>query len=193
MYLKHNREKVIQKGVELFWCKGYSNLGVQEICKETGMAKGAFYNAFKSKENFLLTCIETYGVMNVSYLNSLLTDDKKKAIDNLLTMYESMLLRQPSKGFNGCMMNNMMSEVGNKNDTISEATTFAFDNLLNIIEPVIQLAQKEGDISSSLNSKSVAELIHTTFFGVLTRAKSTKDNQIAISTMTLLIKSLKTI
>ena len=52
MNIKHDRNKVLQLGVKLFWCKGYHHLGVDEICKTTGMTKGAFYNAFKSKENF---------------------------------------------------------------------------------------------------------------------------------------------
>ncbi len=193
MNQKHDKEKVIQKGVELFWCKGYSNLGVEEICRTTGMTKGAFYNAFKSKENFLVSCLKAYGTMNSNYLIKQLSNDKRKSVDNLTSMYTTMLRDQPSMNFNGCMMNNMMSEIGSMNDVVGNATTLAFDDLLKVIEPSVQRAQKEGDISSALNSKSVTELIHSTFFGVLTRTKGTKDDQKAISTMTLLIKSLKTI
>jgi TetR/AcrR family transcriptional repressor of nem operon len=54
MNIKHDKEKVLKKGVELFWCKGYNNLGVEEICKSTGITKGSFYNSFKSKENLEL-------------------------------------------------------------------------------------------------------------------------------------------
>jgi TetR/AcrR family transcriptional repressor of nem operon len=193
MNIKHDREKVLKEGVELFWCKGFSNLGVDEICKTTGMTKGAFYNAFKSKENFLLSCIEAYGNMNTNYLKEQLSGDKTKAIDRILKMYVAMLGDQPNMNFKGCMTNNIMSEIGSINEVVSSATADAFNSLLEIIEPVVQKAQIEGDISSSLNSQSVTELIHSTFFGVLTRAKSTKDHEMAISTMTLLIQSLKTI
>ena len=192
MYQKHDRERIVQKGVELFWCDGYSNLGEEKICKTTGMTKGAFYNAFKSKENFLLSCIEAYGAMNANYLNEQLNHDDKRAVDRILSMYVTMLGDQPNMNFIGCLMNNMMSEIGSANKIVSEATSHAFEQLLNVIEPVVQNAQMEGDISSTLNSKSVTELIHTTFFGALTRAKSTKDHQNAIATMTLLIQSLKT-
>ncbi len=193
MNIKHDKEKVLEKGVQLFWCKGYSNLGVDEICKTTGMTKGAFYNAFKSKENFLLSCIEVYGAMNTNYLKNQLNDNKRKAIDSLLNMYVNMLEDQPKQDFNGCMTNNIMSEIGSINEAVGNATAQAFESLLDVIEPVVQKAQKEGDISSSLNSKSVTELVHSSFFGILTRVKSTKDYQKAISTMTLLIISLKTI
>ena len=193
MNIKHDREKVIQLGFQLFWRKGYNHLGVNEICQTTGMTKGAFYNAFKSKENFLLSCIESYGTMNVKHLDKELNGDKEKAIERLLNMYIGMFENQPSMNYIGCMMNNMMSEVGSSNEVISKATAVAFENLLDVIKPVIQEAQKDGDISSEIDSKSATELIHTTFFGALTRAKSTKDYKNGINTMTLLIKTLKPI
>ncbi len=192
MNVKHDREEVLNKGVQLFWNKGYNNLGVAEICKTTGMTKGAFYNAFKSKENFLLGCIESYATMNSSYLLQLLNTDNGKAIDRLLNMYVHMLENQPEMDFCGCMTNNMMSEVGSINNAVSNATAQAFDRLLVVIEPSVIEAQKEGDISPTLNTTTVSELLHTSFFGVLTRAKSTKDQKQGITTMTLLIKSLKT-
>ena len=193
MNIKHDKSKVLKSGIELFWCKGYSNLGVDEICKTTGMTKGAFYNAYKSKENFLMACIETYGVMNTKYLKEQLSDTNTKAIDRLLHMYTTLLENQPKKQFIGCMMNNMMSEIGSLNVRVSNATGAAFEDLLQVVEPEVKKAQIEGDISSSLSSKAVAELLHSSFFGVLTRIKSTRDYENGVSTMDLLIKSLKNI
>jgi TetR/AcrR family transcriptional repressor of nem operon len=193
MNIKHNRDKVLESGVQLFWQKGYHPLGVDEICKTTGMTKGAFYNAFKSKEHFLLSCIQSYGYMNVKHITKELNSKKEKAIDRILNMYINMFKSQPDRNYTGCMTNNIMSEIGSASDLVSQATAVAFENLLNVIEPAVQEAQDDGDISSAISSKLIVELIHTTFFGALTRAKSTKDFKTGIDTMTLLIKSLKSI
>jgi len=193
MNLKHDKEKVLKTGLQLFWSKGYNSLGVDEICKTTRMTKGAFYNAFKSKENFLLSSIRAYGAMNVKNLEKQLNHTNEKAIDRLLNMYKNMFENQPKKNFTGCMVNNMMSEIGSSNELVVKATADEFENLLIVIEPVVQEAQGDGDINPSVDSKSVTELIHTTFFGALTRAKSTKNIKQGIETMTLLIKSLKII
>ena len=193
MNVKHDREKVLQLGLQLFWQKGYSHLGVNEICQTTGMTKGAFYNAYRSKENFLLACIEAYGVMNVNHLEKELSGNSEKAIERILNMYVRMFENQPGMNYTGCMMNNMMSEIGSSNEVIRKATAIAFENLLNVVEPAVREAQKDGDIAAELNPKSVTELIHTTFFGALTRAKSTINYQNGVDTMTLLFKSLKTI
>ncbi|MFT5250515.1 MAG: TetR/AcrR family transcriptional repressor of nem operon [bacterium] len=192
MNIKHNRYKVLELGTQLFWSQGYHNLGVDKICKTTGMTKGAFYNAFKSKENFLLSCIEFYGYMNVNHLTKEL-NSKEKAIDRILNMYINRFKNQPNINYIGCMTNNIMSEVVAANEVVSQATAFSFENLLNVIQPAVQEAQDDDDIFSAISAREIAELLHTTFFGALTRAKSSKDFKTGINTMTLLIKSLKSI
>jgi len=191
MNIKHDRSKVLKKGIELFWNEGYSNLGVDAICKYTGMTKGAFYNAFKSKENFLLSCLESYKTINVEYLKELLKEDERSAVNRILGMYIHMLEALPNQNFAGCMMNNMMSEVGSLNNKVAKITEQSFNSLLEVIEPVVIEAQEEGDIKKSIDSSSITELIHTSFFGILTRTKSTKDTSKAIHTITTLINSLK--
>lgn len=191
MNLKHNKEKVIETGLNLFCSKGYSNLGIDEICKSTGMTKGAFYNAFKSKEQFLLTTIIAYGEMTVNHLNKKLNHNKNKAIDRLIDMYENMFDMQPDNNYTGCMINNIMSELGSTNEVVSKATSIQFENFLSIIEPVVVEAQKDGDIINSVNSSAITELLHSTFYGALTRAKSTREFNHGKETMALLINSLK--
>ncbi|MFT5609372.1 MAG: TetR/AcrR family transcriptional repressor of nem operon [Parvicella sp.] len=90
MVTKHEKIKVISDGIKLFCAKGYSALGVNEICKITGMTKGAFYNAFQSKENFLLTTIRKYGEITVAYLSTELNNKDCNAIDRLPTLYERL-------------------------------------------------------------------------------------------------------
>ena len=191
MNLKHNKEKVIETGLLLFCSKGYSNLGIDEICKSTGMTKGAFYNAFKSKEQFLLTTITAYGEITINHLNKKLNHNKNKAIDRLLGMYENMFDMQPGNNYTGCMINNIMSELGSTNEIVSKATAIEFERFLSIIEPVVAEAQKDGDIINSVNSLAITELLHSTFYGALTRAKSTREFNHGKETMTLLINSLK--
>ncbi|GAA4272901.1 TetR/AcrR family transcriptional regulator [Aquimarina gracilis] len=174
MNYKHNKEKVIQKGVELFWVKGYHSLGVNEICEETGMTKGAFYNTFKSKEKFLLTTIASYGDIIVSHLQAQLSGKKTSAFYSLVTLYKNMLLAQTSNNYMGCLVNNMMSEMGTSYDAVAAMAAKQFKRFLMVIEPAVKEAQEAGDFDNNISSECLAEIIHTTFFGFLTRSKSTK-------------------
>lgn len=192
MNLKHDKEKVIQIGLNLFCAKGYGNVGLDEICKETGMTKGAFYNAFESKENFLLATLDSFDKSNTERIIKVLTPNEKvKAIFQLQEFYAHMLKMQPKKNFMGCMVNNTMSELGAINDKVADVTNKGFEKIINAIEPCVKRAQKEGDINSNFDSKEIASLLHSTFYGVLTRAKSLGSNKNGFATMELLFNNLK--
>ncbi|MCF8413074.1 MAG: TetR/AcrR family transcriptional regulator [Melioribacteraceae bacterium] len=192
MNQKHDRQEVLSKGLKLFCTKGYSNLGVDEICKSTGMTKGAFYNAFKSKENFLLDSMVSYGSNQVEYLIREVGKNRNlKAADRLQKLYVDMINKQPEINFMGCMINNMMSELGAVNELVGKCTNTEFNKFLNVIEPIVKEAQNEGDFRKDIKSRAIAELLHSTFYGSLTIAKSQNSVRMAEATIKLLFESLK--
>lgn len=189
MNYKHDRSKVVAKGIELFWNKGFHNLGVDEICRETGMTKGAFYNAFKSKEQFLLFTLEAYGDLIVDYLQNQLSNLKSKAFDKLVTLYSGMLIAQPENSFKGCLVNNMMSELSALNLKVAKISANQFGRFIKVIEPFVLQAQQDGDFDPNIDTTQLSEIIHTTFFGFLTRAKNSNTHTGRL--MTLFLNTLK--
>lgn len=182
----------MQTGLRLFCSKGYHNVGLDEICKSTGMTKGAFYNAFESKENFLLETLKCFDKSNTERILKILAPDAKtKAIDRLERFYLDMLKQQPKVNYMGCMINNTMSELGALNETVGKATAEGFEHIIHAVEPAVKLAQQEGDLPVDFDSKEIAALLHSTFYGVLTRAKSLGNCEKGIRTMELLFNHLK--
>jgi hypothetical protein len=116
----------------------------------------------------------------------------KSAYERLFQFYINMLEVQPKVNFMGCFINNIMSELGAANDKVGLASTQAFDEFIDAIEPTVKEAQQNNELSSEWNSRQITELFHSTFYGSLTRAKSSRDNQQSINTMKLLFNNLKT-
>ena len=192
MNIKHNKENVLKIGLGLFCNKGYNSLGIDEICKVTGMTKGAFYNAFKSKEQFLIEAILLYAKNNVNRIKTQLQpSETQTAYERLVQFYVEMLDIQPKVSFMGCFINNIMSELGAANEKVGLASTQAFDEFIDAIEPTVKEAQQNNELNSEWNARQIAELIHSTFYGSLTRAKSSKDYLQSINTMKLLFNNLK--
>jgi TetR/AcrR family transcriptional repressor of nem operon len=190
---KHNREEVLKKGLAMLCNKGYNSLGVDEICKVTGMTKGAFYNAFKSKEQFLKDAISFYSENNINRIKlQLQPTEKHSAFERLQLFYTKMLEVQPKVNFTGCFINNIMSEMGFTSEIIGSVSNIEFYKFIDAIEPTIVEAQMNGEITSDINSRQIAELIHSTFYGVLTIAKSSHNYKQSILTINLLIQNLKT-
>lgn len=193
MNKKHDHDEVLKVGLKLIYLQGYNSLGVNEICKSTGMTKGAFYNAFESKENFLLRALNVYGEMTVKRLESQLSTKNSEscAIDRIIALYDFMFDAQPRNNFVGCMVNNIMSELGSTNSAVGQTVSVEFDSFIEAIEPCVKQAQEDGDLNSLIDSKTLAELLHSTFYGTLTRLKSTQDHQQGKLIMRTLINSLR--
>ncbi|MHA8049772.1 TetR/AcrR family transcriptional regulator [Aquirufa sp. ROCK-SH2] len=192
MNKKHDKEEVVRLGLALFCKVGYSALGIDEICKKTGMTKGAFYNAFKSKELFLLETINYYSKKNVERIIEQLKEKKGElAIERLKKFYHVMFEAQPKNEFTGCYINNIMAELSVSNPQIALSTAQEFDQFLDVIEPCVLKAQAEGSLTRNINSRALTELIHSTFYGLLTRVKSTKDYQSSIQSINILFNQLK--
>jgi TetR/AcrR family transcriptional regulator, transcriptional repressor for nem operon len=192
MNIKHDKDEVLKTGLGLFCNKGYNSLGIDEICKITGMTKGAFYNAFKSKEQFLIEAVILYAKNNVSRINTQLQPSNKlSAYERLLQFYINMLEVQPKVNFMGCFINNIMSELGAANHNVGIVATQAFEEFIDAIEPTVKEAQQNNELNAQLNARQITELLHSTFYGSLTRAKSSKNHEQSIETMQLLFNNLK--
>ena len=55
-----NKEKICKSAMKLISEKGYDNVSIQEITKEAGVSKGAFYIHFSSKEDLIEKNISYY-------------------------------------------------------------------------------------------------------------------------------------
>jgi len=190
--VKHDRDQVVQQGLQLFCSKGYTSVGLDEIYQTTGMTKGAFYNAFGSKENFLLETLASFDRSNTARIvQELQPVPELFAIDQLKAFYGVMLKHQPKVNHMGCMLNNMMSELGAHNEQVALATKKGFEHIIKAVAPAVRRAQLEGDIDPEADPLEIAALLHSIFYGVLTRAKSLGSTRKGHSTMDILFNHLQ--
>jgi TetR/AcrR family transcriptional regulator, transcriptional repressor for nem operon len=190
--IKHDREQVVQTGLQLFCSRGYNSVGLDEICRSTGMTKGAFYNAFGSKQGFLLETLASFDRWNTVRIEEELKPVRgKRALEQLKGFYSAMLRHQPKVEFMGCMINNMMSELGAHDPRVAAATTTGFEHIIKAVAPAVKRAQAEGDLDPAADPLELAALLHTTFYGALTRAKSLGSIRRVANTMNLLFNHLK--
>jgi TetR/AcrR family transcriptional repressor of nem operon len=55
------KARLIATAMELMYVRGYTAVGVHEICTQAGVHKGSFYHFFPSKQALVLAVIDTYG------------------------------------------------------------------------------------------------------------------------------------
>jgi len=55
---EETRSKIIESAVKLFSTRGFNAASVDDICKDAGISKGAFYHHFESKQALFLALLD---------------------------------------------------------------------------------------------------------------------------------------
>jgi AcrR family transcriptional regulator len=55
---EETRAKILEAAIKLFSTRGYNKASVDDICKEAGISKGAFYHHFKTKQALFLALLD---------------------------------------------------------------------------------------------------------------------------------------
>lgn len=69
----NTKERLLYSGLKFFSEKGYSNVGIRQLCTSVGIKESSFYNHFKSKEKLF---IEIMNLMVVEGDKVLLSDEE---------------------------------------------------------------------------------------------------------------------
>ena len=54
------RDRLIQAAKDLTYARGYTAVGIKDICEEAGVQKGSFYHFFPTKRDLLLAVIDAH-------------------------------------------------------------------------------------------------------------------------------------
>ncbi|NOH03932.1 MAG: TetR/AcrR family transcriptional regulator [Chloroflexi bacterium] len=57
---EETRSRIMESAVKLFSSRGYNAASVDDICKDAGISKGAFYHHFESKQMLFLALLDSW-------------------------------------------------------------------------------------------------------------------------------------
>ncbi|MEH6943709.1 TetR/AcrR family transcriptional regulator [Bacillus sp. JJ722] len=92
--MKEKEKIIIESAIKLFAAKGYSATSINEIVKESGISKGAFYLYFKSKDALLLAIFQHYSEQleqKMLYYENKDLPPREKFIKQLQLVLESVI------------------------------------------------------------------------------------------------------
>jgi len=192
MNKKYNREDILLTGLYLIRRQGYHHTGVSDILRQSGIPKGSFYNFFRSKEDYTLQLMELYGGSIDQLLEQALEDGEPSALRRLLGFYGLMVgAYAEEEARNGCLVMNLATEASGYNDRIADTAHGIFQGWINQLAAVIAEGQEMGEIRADETPESLAEFVHTAFYGSLVRSKMQRSVDPQRETMRLLLDFLR--
>lgn len=149
------REKILGAAQSLIELRGYSALGVAEICKTAGVPKGSFYYFFESKEALALAVIDERWTEQEDAWRGILAGEAEP-LQRLRQLFEAMEAgqragQQSCGTVSGCLFGNLTLEMSNRTEAIRRRLQEIFDAQIDMVESLIveALARKEVSVADT--------------------------------------------
>lgn len=173
-----NRDNLLNQGVKLLMEQGYHGTGLKEILDAVKIPKGSFYNYFGSKENFGTEVIQHYIEPFIKQLDTYLKDSNSDALSALKRYYHELIAETERQNFKGgCLLGNLMGEIGDTSEICQKALQSAVTRYRNIIRSALAQAQQQGTVRSDLTAEEMADLLLNTWQGALLRMKIEQSSE----------------
>jgi AcrR family transcriptional regulator len=78
---EETRTKIIESAIKLFSARGFNTASVDDICKDAGISKGAFYHHFESKQALFLALLDGW----LKTIDNAIEASKEKTVPETFT------------------------------------------------------------------------------------------------------------
>ncbi|MFI9103483.1 TetR/AcrR family transcriptional regulator [Streptomyces fildesensis] len=145
------REKILSAAQSLIELRGYSALGVAEICKAAGVPKGSFYYFFASKEALALAVLDEHWAGQQATWTRIL-NSAAEPLQRLRRLFEEteagQLVGQQSCGtVSGCLFGNLTLEMSNQTEAVRARLQEIFDAQVGMVASVIAEALERKEVT----------------------------------------------
>ncbi|WP_405550475.1 TetR/AcrR family transcriptional regulator [Streptomyces sp. NBC_01171] len=145
------RNKILTAARSLIELRGYSALGVADICKAAQVPKGSFYYFFESKEALALAVIDEQWTEQKRAWTRVLGDETEPLL-RLRALFEETQAtqhagQQSCGTVSGCVFGNLALEMSNQAESVRQRLQDIFEAQIDMVESVVAEALSREDIA----------------------------------------------
>ena len=172
------KTRLLETAMELMYARGYTAVGVQEICAHAGVNKGSFYYFFPSKRALALEVIEAYGQRVRDLWQDILAADgpllerMRRVFEHAYSTHRTLM--KANGQMHGCPIGNLALELSCQDEDIRQRLRDTFASWADTVEGVLHKAVATGELPM-IDTATTAQTIVAYFEGVLMLSKTQND------------------
>jgi len=172
----HNKDDIVQVGLDIVLSRGFTATGVEAILKQANVPKGSFYNFFSSKEEFALAIIDKYVAGRNELFYPIFSDESLPPLERVKKSFQTLIaLFTGEECSKGCLIGNLGQEMSDQFETVRQRLEQSLQKWTAELAKLLMQAQKENSISAELDAEMLAENLISSFQGALLRSKVKKS------------------
>ena len=180
---QETRQRLLDSAQELMYSRSYSDVGVQEICKDANVQKGSFYHFFSSKSALTVEVLEQLKMQMIEHilLPAFAKDlTPSKRFERFIEYaYQYQLQLKKDYGYVlGCPMGNIALEMSTQDESIRKKVETLFESIFHVFVDVLDDAKQAGEIDSDADTVELAQVALAYGEGVLLLAKTKNDPEV---------------
>jgi TetR/AcrR family transcriptional repressor of nem operon len=135
--MSDSREKLIRGAQALMLSKGYSATGVDDICRDAELSKGAFYHQFASKEELAIAALGDYYEAGRQKLLGI--DVHGVAPEQRALAFLDVVSKQGQDFWkSGCLIGSLASEMASTSPALQAEVSRLFSQTAQALEPLFE-------------------------------------------------------
>jgi len=183
------RTKLLDAALRVIRAKGYSATTVDDLCREAGVTKGAFFHHFKSKDDLAVASADYWSETTGAFFEEAPFHKHADPLDRVLAYlaFRKAIVVGSVPEFT-CLVGTMVQEVYETNPAIREACNRSITGHAATLVGDIAAAEKERGIDLPQGAEGLALHTQTVIQGGFVLAKAGNDPQIAVDSIDHLIR-----
>jgi TetR/AcrR family transcriptional repressor of nem operon len=162
----------LNRAVELFSSKGYSETSMDDIVKATGVSRYGIYGTFGNKRELFEQALERYAddMGRVSFLRLLEPD---ASIQHVRAIFDERIEHMCTCGENrGCMLCHTAMELAPHDHEIEEVLQKFLRRMSKAFSVGLENARQKGEVKKDLDTDSAGEYLTGALFGLAVLARA---------------------
>lgn len=145
------RDRLIATASRLFYEQGYNATGINQILKESGVAKASMYDHFRSKEDICIAYLKQMDEQFVQSIKAFIAE-RAQGPARVMAIFDFLEVFYNSENFRGCWCLNTIAEIPQDDERIKGEIRNQKASLRELIQHVVE-DNLEGDREANLSDQ----------------------------------------
>jgi TetR/AcrR family transcriptional regulator, transcriptional repressor for nem operon len=175
------REKLLASALKLIRTKGYGATAVDDLCRDAGVTKGAFFHHFKSKEHAAIEATRFWNSMTGQLFAGADYHRHEDPLDQVIAYldFRAALLDHGGLPDITCLLGTTVQETFSSNPALREACDIGICGHANTVRDMIAAAKARHAPRATWSAEQLALHTQAVIQGAFIVAKARNDKEVA--------------